>query len=140
MNELSWLSWTIALTALMWVPYILNSFVIRGIVPSMGYAEDLAPLSPWAQRARRAHANAVENLVLFGVTVVAYHLVTQGEGDPSVSTAAGVYFVARAAHYVVYAAKVPMARTATFLAGWGAQLYVLAQLVLTLAGGGASHG
>ena len=133
MNELYWLSWTIALTALMWVPYVLNSFVVRGIVPTMGYAEDLPPLSPWAQRAKNAHSNAIENLALFGVTIVAYYLITAGSGDPSVATAAAVYFVARAAHYVVYAAKVPVLRTVAFLAGWGAQLYVLFQLINTLA-------
>ena len=135
MNELYWLSWTIALTALMWVPYVLNSFVVRGIIPTMGYAQDLPPLSPWAERAKRAHSNAVENLVLFGVTVLAYYVVTAGDGDPSAATASAVYFVSRAAHYVAYAAKIPMARTVTFLAGWGAQLYVLFLLVSVLANG-----
>lgn len=133
MNELYWLSLTITATALMWVPYILNSMVVRGIVPTMGYAEGLPPLSDWAQRAKRAHYNAVENLVLFSATIVTYHLVAQGTQDGSVATAAAVYFVARVLHYVVYAAKIPVARTLTFVVAWGAQLYVLYMLLEALA-------
>lgn len=133
MNELYWLSLTIAVTALMWIPYVLNSFVVRGIVPTMGYDEGLAPLSPWAERAKRAHTNAVENLVLFGISVVAFWVATEGRGDASVASAAALYLIARIAHYVVYAAKVPVVRTLTFLVGWGAQLYVLWRLVLAVA-------
>ena len=132
MNELYWLSLTIAVTAMMWLPYILNSMVVRGLVPTLGYAEDLPPLSAWAQRAKRAHANAVENLVLFAASIVAYHLATQGQGDSSVATAAAVYFYARVLHYLVYAARVPLARTLTFFVAWGAQLYVLYMLLLVL--------
>ena len=129
MNEMYWLAFTIGLTTLMWVPYVLNSFAVRGIVPTMGYADDLPPLSEWAQRAKRAHANAIENLVLFGVTIIAYRLVAGDGRDSTVATAALVYFVARALHYLVYAAKIPVARTLTFLTAWAAQLYVLYLLV-----------
>ncbi len=132
MNELYWLSLTIAFTALLWLPYVLNSFAVRGIVDTMGYADDLAPLSPWAVRAKKAHYNAIENLVLFGATIIAYNLVTKGDGDPTVATAAMVYFVARVAHYVVYAAKVPLLRTVTFIAAWGAQLYAVYLLIMAL--------
>ena len=132
MNEMYWLSMTIGVTALMWVPYVLNSFVVRGIVSTMGYSEDLPPLSEWAQRAKRAHCNAIENLVLFSATVIAYYVVTKGAGEASVVTAASVYFFARTTHYVVYAAKVPLMRTLTFLIAWAAQLFMLYKLVMAL--------
>jgi len=132
MNELYWLALTIGLTALMWVPYVLNSFAVRGIIATMGYEEG-PPLSGWAERARRAHYNAVENLVLFGASVVAYYVATGGNGDPTVATAGFYYFVARAAHYVTYAAKVPVARTVTFLVAWAAQLYIVYMLILAVA-------
>lgn len=132
MNELYWLSMSIGFTALLWVPYILNSFVVRGIVPSMGYREDLPPLSAWAQRAKKAHYNAIENLVVFGASIIAYHLVTQGRTDASVAAAAQIYFVARVVHYIAYAGAVPLVRTLTFLTAWGAQLFVIFQLITAL--------
>ena len=50
-------------TALMWVPYVLTRMTTHGVMraigtPGAGYPAD----APWADRARRAHINAIENL------------------------------------------------------------------------------
>jgi len=124
MSPITWLAYFLVIVALMWMPYILNSFAVRGIFPSMGYAEDLPELSAWAVRAKKAHANAVENLALFAPSVLAYHVLVE-EVSAAVTTAAMVFVVARVAHYVVYTAKIPVARTVTFLVGWGANLFII---------------
>jgi uncharacterized MAPEG superfamily protein len=59
--------------------------------------------------------------------VLAVHADTNTSG--AVATACGVYFFARLAHYVMFAAGVPVLRTLAFLAGFGAQVFVLLQLL-----------
>ncbi|MFT6545366.1 MAG: hypothetical protein ACJAT2_002700, partial [Bacteriovoracaceae bacterium] len=55
MNEaIYWLNVNLIITALMWVPYILNRVLKQGI-GAMGYAGDLPPMSDWAIRAKKAH-------------------------------------------------------------------------------------
>ena len=69
-TELMYLTWVTVLTAIMWIPYILNMIMVRGLMDAVGYPEDPAPLSPWAQKMKAAHANAVENLVVFAALVL----------------------------------------------------------------------
>jgi uncharacterized MAPEG superfamily protein len=47
-------------------------------------------------------------------------------GTALASGASAAYFFARLAHYSLYAAGVPVLRTVAFLAGFGAQLALLA--------------
>jgi hypothetical protein len=58
-------------TALMWVPYVLARMTTNGVLraigtPGPGYLTD----APWADRARRAHLNAIENLAVFAPLVL----------------------------------------------------------------------
>src|SRR5690348_17324885 len=55
-KELFWLSLTLAMTALFFLPYVLNRIMVRGLWATMANpSPDDTPLSPWAQRAQRAH-------------------------------------------------------------------------------------
>ena len=73
-KELYWLSLTLAMTALFWAPYVLNRMVVRGLLGTMANpSPGDAPLAPWAERAKRAHSNALENLALFAPAVLAVH-------------------------------------------------------------------
>ena len=69
-TELYWLTLTVSLTAVMWLPYITNRMVELGILPALwdrfGHTEARAA---WANRMMQAHANAVENLVIFAPLV-----------------------------------------------------------------------
>ena len=123
---LHWLGLIVIVTGLLWLPYILNSFVVRGIMETMGYREDLPPLAAWAVRAKRAHYNAVENLVLFGPILVAHAFAADEAQGKAVVTAAMVYLIARVLHYIVYILAIPVARTLTFAAAWVATLYAAA--------------
>ena len=75
--ELTSLAWVAALSAIMWVPYILNTIAVRGLVDAVGYPEQPKPLAAWAERLKKAHYNAVENLVIFAPAVLALRKPTQ---------------------------------------------------------------
>lgn len=130
-NELYWLSLTLGAVALFWLPYVLNRMIVRGLIGTMANpsAND-KPLAPWAERAKRAHANAVESLVLFAPAALAVHVLNRGD---SLTTAASeLYFYSRVIHYIVYAAGIPVARTLAFFGGWAGIVILVARLLGTL--------
>ncbi|SFR43980.1 Uncharacterized conserved protein, MAPEG superfamily [Marinobacter gudaonensis] len=119
-TELLYLTLTTLLTAVLWIPYIINRIVVRGPKEAMGYPDNPAPQSPWAQRLMKAHQNAVENLVVFASLV----LITQslGVSTEATATASVVYFWMRMAHAVAFTFKIPFLRTISFLISFGAQM------------------
>ncbi len=129
MTDLQWLAATILLTLLGAFPYIIQRTTRLGLPRAMGNpgAGDDAEMAAWAQRAKRAHANAVENLVLFAPALIAAHL---SNAQPSLlATTAQVYFLARLTHYVVYTAGVPVIRSLAHIVSIGATLVVLRMLL-----------
>lgn len=113
--EVCWLAATAMMTGLFFLPYVLDRMMVRGLMGTMKNPEDTDnPLHPWAQRAKRAHYNAVENLVVFASLVAA----AQFAGVSTQLTVWGcmLYFWARLAHYVVYTLGIPVARTLCFAA------------------------
>jgi uncharacterized MAPEG superfamily protein len=114
--ELYFLTLVASATILMWVPYTLARIVTRGLIPTLGNSDPSLPPDPaWAERARRAHTNAIENLAVFAPLVLTAALI--GVSTPATVLAAKLYLIARLVHYCVYAAGVPVLRTLAFLAG-----------------------
>ena len=120
--ELKYLALVAVLTGLLWVPYILNEIMVRGLTDAVGYPESPKPLARWAQRLKAAHYNAVENLVVFAALVLV--ACVAGIHDPAVATAACVYFWARVVHAVAYTLAVPWVRTLSFVAGFAMQMWI----------------
>lgn len=115
--ELTWVAATALITALMWVPYILSLLGQVGIAAALADTEHDATLeAAWARRSKRAHANAVENLVVFAPLAIGIHLAGLGSG--TTATLCAVFFYSRLAHYAVYTAGVPYLRTPLFAVGW----------------------
>jgi len=114
-------------TGLLWVPYVLNRMVVRGISSTVGYPVDPPPLAPWAQRLRAAHTNAVENLVVFAALVLAAQVLNIS--TPVTVLAGTLYLWSRVAHAVVYTLGVPWLRTLAFVGGNVAQMLVAWQLL-----------
>lgn len=113
--ELRWLIYTVLLTSLLWVPYILNRIAVRGLLPAVGNpSRDDKPHSPWAERAMKAHVNAVENLVLFAPLALAVHVL--GASTSTTRGAVVIYFLSRLAHYLIFVAGIPVLRTLSFAA------------------------
>jgi uncharacterized MAPEG superfamily protein len=124
-TELYWMTLTVLMTALFWVPYVLDRYVVRGFWPALASTapEGNGPQSVWAQRAIRAHENAVENLAIFVPAVLSatfLHISTL-----ATQMAVVAYFFARLAHFIVYTSGIPALRTLFFTVGWVAQLVIL---------------
>ena len=120
-RELLWLTFTVILTGLMWVPYILDRIMVRGLMGAMANPSRTdKPQSPWAMRLYFAHTNAVENLVVFATLVLI--LDSLGHSTESTVIACAVYFWARLAHAIVYTMGVPVLRTLAFAVGFVAQV------------------
>jgi uncharacterized MAPEG superfamily protein len=120
-RELLWLTLTVILTGLMWVPYIVDRIMVRGLKATLDNpSRNDKPQSPWAQRLLFAHENAVENLVIFAPLVLI--LDSMGHSTESTAIACAVYFWSRLAHVIVYAIGVPVLRTLAFTVGFVAQV------------------
>ncbi len=127
-TELYWLTLTALMTAFFWMPYVLNRVAMNGLGGALaGGAPDSSSLSVWAQRAIKAHTNAVENLAIFAPIVLTAHVL--GISNAATKAAVVVYFFARLLHFLVYSAGIPAARTLTFTAGWLAQIAIIASIL-----------
>jgi uncharacterized MAPEG superfamily protein len=126
-TQLMYLVFVTAFTGLLWVPYVIDRAAVWGLMDTVGYPANPKPQSPWAQRLKRAHANAVENLVVFAPLV----LLAQATGltGTAIGTAAVVYFWARVVHAIAYTLALPWVRTLAFTAGFFAQAVIAWQLV-----------
>ncbi len=118
-TELMYLVLVTTLTAVIWIPYILDRIAVRGLMDAVGYPENPKPQSPWARRLMAAHANAVENLVIFGALVLTAHAA--GVSNSATLLACEVYFWARVAHVLAHTFAVPWVRTLAFAVGFGSQ-------------------
>ena len=125
-KELYWLVLTAAMTALLWVPYILDRIMVRG---AMGATANPSPTdkpqSAWAQRMIAAHTNTVENLVVFAPLVFVAHELNIHTA--STAFACAFFFWCRLIYVAVYTAGIPVLRTLAFAGGW------IAQMILVLA-------
>lgn len=122
-----YLAYTAAFTALMWVPYVLNMIIVRGLFDAVGYPDNPKPLAPWAQRMRNAHYNAVENLVVMATLALLTpaNMVTQ-----TMTTAMLVYLILRIVHFFAYTFRVPWVRTLTFVGAWACVVVVAVRILL----------
>jgi uncharacterized MAPEG superfamily protein len=123
-TELFWLTLTAAMTGLMWVPYIIDRIMVRGLMGTMDNPSPQAkPQSPWALRLYFAHTNAVENLVVFATLVLIAN--TLEISNSATALACAFYFWARLAHAVVYTLGAPVLRTLAFTVGFAAQVVLV---------------
>ena len=125
-RELFWLTLTVILTGVMWIPYIINRAQVRGLRGALANPSRTdKPQSEWANRMMFAHDNAVENLAVFAPLVLILNAIDYSSRWTVLACA--VYFWARLAHALVYTFGVPVVRTLTWTVGF------LAQAVLVLA-------
>jgi len=121
--EVQYLIYVCILTAVMWLPYVLERVLVQGLADAVGYPDqDARPTSAWARRLKKAHYNAVENLVVFAPLVLAAQVL--GASSETIGTAAVWYFWARIVHAVSYLLAIPWVRTLSFTAGWIATLVI----------------
>src|SRR5215471_15801948 len=125
-RELFWLTLTVILTGILWIPYIINRTHVRGLSGAMANpSRNDKPQATWATRLMFAHDNAVENLVIFAPLVLVLNAIDYSSKATVIACA--VYFWARLAHVIVYTLGLPVFRTLAFAVGF------VAQAVLVLA-------
>lgn len=126
-TDLHMLAWVAGFTLLLWIPYILARLMAHGLVPTLSYRAEKEPLPAWAERAKKAHYNAIENLAPFAALVLTAQLA--GASNSTTATACVVYFWARVAHYLVALAAIPYLRTLTFAISWVAMVAIFLQII-----------
>jgi uncharacterized MAPEG superfamily protein len=124
--DLKFLVWSMALTVIQAVIAVLGAMLQVGLPALAGNRASLPPIEGWAGRARRAHLNMLENLVLFAVVV----LVAQIAGKANATTALGaqLFFWARLVYVPVYLIGIPWVRTGV----WAVSVVGLLQIFLQL--------
>lgn len=126
--ELTYLTWVTTLTAVLWIPYLLDRVTVWGLLDAMGYPSNPKEQAAWARRMKAAHANAVENLVIFATLVLVANAL--GVSNPSTVFAAALYFWCRLIHVICYTLALPWLRTLAFAGGFVAQIIFAWQLVI----------
>jgi len=125
-TEITLLIQVTALTAL-WIPYVLNRAVVRGIGGTVGYPQAPKSLASWAERLRAADANAVENLVV--LCRLGSCRASRGHQYACDRTlASNLYLWLRVVHAVAYTLAIPWVRTLAFVGGFVAQMMFFWQL------------
>ena len=130
--ELSMLLWTGLLCLVLAMPYVVGNIAQLGVPRLAGNREDVPQLEGWIGRARRTHANHVENLGPFAVLVLVAHAV--GALDATTAIASQVFLGARVAHAVTYLAGIPWVRTVAFGAGIVAEFVIAGRILAHAAG------
>ena len=114
-------------TALLWVPYILNVLMQNKMSDAVGYPDTPLVMAAWAERLKKAHYNAVENLVVFGALVLIANAMDISNN--ATLSAAAAYFWARIAHAVAYTLAIPWLRTLAFALAWGSIMCIAWQVL-----------
>lgn len=127
-TEFTYLVLTAILTLLIRVPWMVNKVTVRGLGKVTGYPTDSEPLSAWAHRVWVAHEDAVQNLVVFAILVIALDIA--GVSNSWTRGAAVVYFWARFTHAIVYAFGIPRLKSLAFATAFGAMAIIALQLLL----------
>lgn len=128
-TELQYLTYVTAFTGILWLPYVLDRIAVRGLINAVGYPDNPEPQSPWAQRLMKAHANAVENLVVFAILVLVAHAANIDSS--TIAAACVAYFWARVAHALAFAFGIPWVRTLAFAVGFVSQATIAWQLLVS---------
>jgi len=127
-TELYWLTLTVLMTALMWLPYIINRMLEQGIGFAMWDPQGETKTDViWAERMTRAHKNAVENLIIFAPLVLTLQLTDLS--NELTAPACIMYFFSRLTHYIVFSLGIPLLRIFAFMTSVVAQ-FILAFTLL----------
>lgn len=126
--EIYWLSLTLFMTSLFWVPYIINRMLEQGVFNALwDRFGGTHTEKKWAKRMMSAHTNAVENLVIFAPSVILIQIT--GTNSSTTASACMVYFFTRLTHYFVFTFSLPILRVLTFLIGFGVQVLLVTTIL-----------
>ena len=126
--DLMYLALTAALTASLWIPYVVAQSMTNGFLTPKNYTDPTPrPLPPWGRRADRTYMNAVETFAPFAAAVIVAHLA--GKANGMTAFWAAWFFWLRLAHAGAYLAGIPYVRTVVFTAAYVGVLGILWQIL-----------
>jgi uncharacterized MAPEG superfamily protein len=125
--DLKYLLFSVLLTFVQVLIAAASANQVVGINTLAGNREGMADLTGFAGRARRAHLNMVENMVLFSVLV----LVAAVAGKANAMTAMGalIFFWARLIYAVIYLLGIPWLRTLAWAVSVIGMVMIALQLI-----------
>jgi uncharacterized MAPEG superfamily protein len=128
-TELTLLAWSALLCTLLTFPAIgALTRIPGGFAWGLGNRDrPLGDLPPWAERARRAHMNMVENLAPFAAVVLIAHVA--GRNNDMTVLGAQFFFWGRLAHAATYIGGLVGWRTLAFAVAQTGSLLIFLQLL-----------
>jgi uncharacterized MAPEG superfamily protein len=107
--EFKLLVWSLGLTFVQMVVALIGTILYIGLPKAAGNRDRLPELTGWSGRARRAHFNMIENMVLFAPLIIVADIA--GRDNGMTERGAELFFWARLAYAVIYVAGIPYLRT-----------------------------
>ncbi|MBM3645424.1 MAG: hypothetical protein FJX02_13925 [Alphaproteobacteria bacterium] len=98
-----------------------------GLNTLAGNRDNLPALEGWVGRSKRAHANMLENLILFAVLVLLAHV--SGKANATTALGATLFFWARLVYAGVYIAGVAWVRTVVWFISVIGLILIASQLL-----------
>ena len=107
--EMMLLLWAVVLMFVQMLISAHGAFMQVGLATLAGNRDNMPPLAGWAGRARRAHLNMIENMVLFVALV--FLVIAAGKSNQMTVLGAELFFWGRLAYALIYLAGFPWLRT-----------------------------
>ena len=127
-TDLKYLLYTAALTASLWLPYVICQVLTNGFLSPGNYKDPTPrPVPAWGRRADRTLMNAVETFAPFAAIVSVAHLA--GKTNETTAFWAVWFFWMRLGHAIVYLTGIPYLRTLLFTLGYVAVLAIFWQVI-----------
>ena len=125
--ELTLLVWSVVLTFIQMFISAHGAFAQVGFMRLVGNRENMPEMAGWRGRARRAHLNMLENLVLFASLVLV--AVVAGKTNDATLLGAQIFFWARLAYAFIYVAGILWLRTLAWFVSVIGMIMIFAQVI-----------
>jgi uncharacterized MAPEG superfamily protein len=125
--EFQLLIWSLGLTFVQMLVALIGTILYLGIPKVAGNRDRIAELPGWPGRARRAHRNMIENMVLFAPLIVIADIA--GRDNAMTQLGGQLFFWARAAYAVIYLIGIPYLRTLAWCVSAVGLVMIFLQLV-----------
>lgn len=110
--DLKYLLFSVILTFVQMLVAATGANRAVGLPILAGNREGVPEIKGWAGRAKRAHLNMVENMVLFAALVLV--AAVAGKANAMTAMGAAIFFWGRVAYAVIYVAGIAWLRTAAW--------------------------
>ena len=124
--DLQMLVWSAALALVQMLIAVVGAQGQLGLPMLAGNRDNLPAVTGWAGRARRAHINMLESLIVFAIVVLVAHVA--GRANESTALGATLFFWSRAAYAIIYVVGIPWLRTAA----WAVSIAGIAMIFIEL--------